>query len=132
MRKEKTASRKRIVIAEKVKDKQTKRNGDSIFSYLRLPEGVETFKPKKEGVYRFNIIPYVAGSCNRDTKAGEIDYEYTFWIHNINDGENNRKVICPKKTAGKRCPVCEMIEKLSKNYTENAEEIKALKEQGVI
>ena len=53
--------------------------------------------------------------------------KFTFWIHRIGDGDNTRSVVCPKKTYGKPCPICEQVEKLSRNYAENEDEIKALK-----
>ena len=115
-------------LSQKVADKSANRShGSGDFSYLVLPENVKTFKPKKEGNYRFNIIPYVAGTNNRDSKEGELDYEFTFWIHRIENGDNTRSIVCPKKTYGKPCPICEQVEKLSRNYAENEEEIKALK-----
>ena len=111
-------------VAEKVANRQ---NGSKGFSYLLLPDNVEVFKPKKEGNVRFNIIPYVAGKNNRDADPGELDYEFTFWTHTIGEGDDRRTIVCPKKTYGKPCPICEEVERLSKNYVENQEEIKAIK-----
>lgn len=114
-------------LSQKVADKSANRNNDNSFGYLNLPEDAKIFKPKKEGNYRVNVVPYVAGKNNRDTEEGELDYEFTFWIHRIGDGDNNRNIVCPKKTYGKPCPICEQVEKLSRNYAENEDEIKALK-----
>ena len=111
-------------VAEKVANRQ---NGSKGFSYLMLPDNIEVFKPKKEGNVRFNIIPYVAGKNNRDADPGELDYEFTFWTHTIGEGDDRRTIVCPKKTYGKPCPICEEVERLSKNYVENQEEIKAIK-----
>ena len=111
-------------VAERVSNRQ---NGSRGFSYLMLPEGVEVFKPKKEGNVRFNIIPYIAGKHNRDAEAGELDYEFTFWIHTVGDGDDRKSIVCPKKTYGRPCPICEEVERLSKNYVENQDEIKAIK-----
>ena len=111
-------------IADRVANRQSGNRGSS---YLLLPEGVEIFKPKKEGKYRFNIIPYVAGKKNRDTEAGELDYEFTFWIHTVGEGDDRKSIVCPKKTYGRPCPICEEVERLSKNYVENQDEIKAMK-----
>lgn len=115
-------------LSQKVADKSSNRNNENSFSYLMLPDHAKPFKVKKEGNYRVNIIPYIAGKNNRDTDPGELDYEFTFWIHRISDGDNNNKnIVCPKKTYGKPCPICEQVEKLSRNYAENEDEIKALK-----
>lgn len=111
-------------VAERVANRQ---NGSKGFSYLMLPDNVEVFKPKKEGNVRFNIIPYVAGKNNRDADPGELDFEFTFWTHTIGEGDDRRTIVCPKKTYGKPCPICEEVERLSKNYVENQEEIKAIK-----
>lgn len=111
-------------VAERVANRQ---NGSKGFSYLMLPDNVEVFKPKKEGNVRFNIIPYVAGKNNRDADPGELDFEFTFWTHTIGEGDDRRTIVCPKKTYGKPCPICEDVERLSKNYVENQEEIKAIK-----
>jgi len=121
-------NKKRRSLGEKVSAKVASRQGGGNFSsYLLLPDGVELFKPKKEGNYRFNIIPYVAGKNNRDTEPGELDYEFTFWVHRVGEGDEQKTIICPKKTYGKRCPICEQVERLSKNYIENEDEIKAIK-----
>lgn len=126
MRNDRKATRRSL--SEKVAAKAANRqNGRNRSSYLLLPDGVDVFKPKKEGNYRFNIIPYIAGKKNRDTEPGELDYEFTFFVHRVGDGDDSRTIVCPKKTYGKPCPICEMVERLSKNYVENEDEIKALK-----
>lgn len=125
MRKERKAHRS---LSDKVAAKAANRqNGRNHSSYLLLPDGVEMFRPRKEGNYRFNIVPYVAGKNNRDTEQGELDYEFTFYVHKIGDGDDQRTIVCPKKTYGKPCPVCEQVERLSKNYVENEDEIKSMK-----
>ena len=126
MRSERKPARRSLSekVAAKAANHQSGRNRSS---YLLLPDGVETFKPKKEGTYRFNIVPYVAGKNNRDSEPGELDYEFTFFIHKVGEGDDQRTIVCPKKTYGKPCPICEQVERLSKDYVENEDEIKALK-----
>ena len=94
-------------------------------SFLALPEGVGFFALKSTKTARVDIIPYVVGKGNPRADKGVDYWERTFYIHR-NVGPNNDWVICPARTAKKKCPVCEFVNKLREDEDENETLIKAL------
>jgi hypothetical protein len=73
---------------------------------LKLPEDVGFFKPKKEGTYRLEIIPYEVGKGNPYADEGAYHYERTYYAHR-GIGANSDSYVCLAKTYGEKCPVCE-------------------------
>ncbi len=94
---------------------------------LKLPEGVKFFNVKKEGVYRLDIIPYIVpeGAKNPCAQTGDEYFERTFWQHR-GIGADNATVICPRKTLGKPCPICEYRAELAKQEDSDEDLIKSL------
>lgn len=80
-------------------------------THWKLPEGVESFRFKKEGTYKVNIIPYVVGDKNPHADEGIIHYEITMHVHN-DVGPERKKYICRQKQIGEKCPICDHIAKL--------------------
>lgn len=82
---------------------------------VRLPDGVNFWQIKKEGVYRIDIIPYEVpeGANNPYAEPGTLHFERTYWTHR-NVGPDNSVVVCPKKSLGKPCPICEYRAKIAK------------------
>ena len=118
-------AKERVSLRDKAKAKSEKM-GNRSYGYLNLPDGASMFKIDTSGVKRFDIIPFIAGKNHPDTNPGDYDYEMKFFTHN-NIGESGRdKVVCPKMTWGRPCPICEYIKSLSKDYKENKDEIKTL------
>lgn len=73
---------------------------------LLLPDGVEQYKPQK-GSNMFDIIPYeVSIDGHPQAKKGKLWYERTYFAHR-NIGPENKMVVCPQRTFGDPCPVCE-------------------------
>jgi len=77
---------------------------------LNIPEGAELFKLKSTKPVRIDILPYEVGSGNKYADEGMLYFERTYYVHR-NIGAENGWYVCPKKTAGKRCPICEFIAK---------------------
>lgn len=99
------------------------RNAD--YGYLKLPEGAKMLKLDKEGVKRLDIIPYdIKTDGNPSADIGDLYFERTFWIHKNQGPDENENFICPKKTAGLPCPVCDLYKKMSKDADADKEEIK--------
>ncbi len=71
-----------------------------------IPDGVNMFKLKSEGVKRIDVLPFTAGKGNPFAEEGEDYYERTFWIHR-GIGPNNDTYVCPRKTYGLPCPICD-------------------------
>ncbi len=90
-----------------------------------VPEGVEFFKFERKGSVRLDIIPFEAGEGNPYAAVGELYWERTYWVHR-GIGPNNDSYVCPAKTAGKRCPICEYRDKLQRDPDADEQEIKDL------
>lgn len=98
---------------------------DSGSRYLRLPEGVNFFKVDKAGIRLIDVMPYIMKTDGRYADKGEPYWEKTFWTHR-NVGPNGDMVICPNKTAGKKCPICEHRAAMTNNADADEDELKAL------
>lgn len=81
---------------------------------LVLPEGFKLWKIDKAGVKRIDILPFRVGVGNPYADQGELHFERTYWVHR-GIGPNNGTYVCPLKTAGKKCPVCEYVAKLKQD-----------------
>jgi len=93
--------------------------------YLKMPKGVKPFKVDKEGVYRLDFIPFVALKGNPHADAGQLHYERTIFVHR-DIGPNNDTMVCPNRTFGLPCPVCEFQKKLKSDDGADEKLIKAL------
>ena len=98
-----------------------------------LPEGderTELFQPKT-GNYRLDIIPFNAGDSSKFAKElvyadeGEPYFERTFWMHR-KIGAEEHSYVCPRKTCGKPCPICEARAKEAEKEDGDEDTIKAL------
>lgn len=73
---------------------------------------IEWIKPELGKEYFWDIMPYVVSSPNHPEyetlkKDGLLeDYSLNLWVHR-KVGPTEQQVVCPKKTYGKRCPICE-------------------------
>ncbi|HUU41398.1 MAG TPA: hypothetical protein VMW42_10695, partial [Desulfatiglandales bacterium] len=95
-------------------------------SFLSLPEGMEQFKIKAASeAIKIDIIPYDVGKDNPKADKGSLYWERTFYIHR-GIGPNQEWVICPARTSGKACPICEYASKLQKDPEADPAVIKAL------
>ncbi len=70
-----------------------------------IPDGVGLARVDKEGPRRFDVLSYRAGKGNPNAEPGELHCERSYWVHYI--GPDNRRYVCPLKTVGRRCPICE-------------------------
>ena len=97
---------------------------------VKLPDGVDSFRPKKAGSYRLEIVPYEVptnpvGGQNPNAEPGELWYERTFFVHR-GIGVDENSYVCPSKTAGKTCPICEYRRELMRSKDGDEDMIKAL------
>ena len=93
------------------RDSTHRAGGD--WTTISIPEGVEIWQPK-EGSQRIDVVPYEVADGNPYADKGEWYYERTFWTHR-GVGPNNETYVCPAKTVGKPCPVCEHRSRLVKD-----------------
>jgi hypothetical protein len=121
---------------KKLREK-TKRQADTFGDYdFDIPylntEGIILYRPpepepgKKRTIASLDFLMYeVTQNHNPMEDPGEIWYERTFYVH-TNVGPDEIKVICPKRTFNKRCPICEYQASLKKKKGDHKEEIKSL------
>jgi hypothetical protein len=96
--------------------------------YLRLPDGVQLFKPKT-GVMLLDILPFVAGDGNPWAEAGNLHWERTYNIHR-GIGANNDSFLCPRMTSKSPCPICEHRLKLMKSEDGDEDTEQMVKDMG--
>ena len=71
----------------------------------------------KLGKMKFNILPFQIKSPNHPEvakgtlKVGDWDYVLDIWAHQYL-GPDKVTLLCPKKTYGKPCPICEEVSRL--------------------
>lgn len=116
----------------KLSAKKWAETADSGFTptVVKLPEGVSFFGPKKAGTFRLEIIPYEVpanpkGGQNPNAQPGELHYERTYFSHR-GIGADERTYVCPAKTAGRSCPICEHRKELMRDRDADEDLIKAL------
>jgi hypothetical protein len=97
--------------------------------WLKLPKGIESYRPEKAGALRLDVVPYEVKSPSHPDRVEPqtLWYKYPFAVH-YGVGVGNESVACPI-SVGKRCPLCERRAKLAKNWDENKEAVKALTPQ---
>lgn len=116
MASKKTKREKRKFRFDKKKAHQSQERGKSSTgrdgsSYVKLPEGVEWFKPEyKEGkttaIYYLNVIPFVACKYNQEAEEGELWFRSKFRLGRV--GAEMERVVSPS-TFGERCPMSELF-----------------------
>jgi len=123
--------------------RETKDDGVFGFSsYFTVPEGVDIWYPKYPSKvndseqFQFDIVPFVAGDNYptrigkgpSNVKAGHMVYVLDVWIHK-NVGPENLQTVCPLKTYGLRCPICEHGQDLLADEDDKGERKKIVKEK---
>jgi len=92
------------------RERADKQNAGFTSSYLKIPEGMQMFKPKAQ-TFLLDIMPYIAGEGNEFAQPGAIHWERTYYAHK-RVGANGDAYLCPRRNANKKCPICEYRSKL--------------------
>ena len=108
-RKKKREERRRA--GSKRRDAQHRTGGD--WTTMNIPEGVDIFTPKEKS-FRLDIVPFKVGQGNPYAESGEWYYERTFFVHRGIGPEGN-SYVCPAKTSGGKCPICEERAQLARD-----------------
>jgi hypothetical protein len=103
------------------RDRAEKHTSGFSSTYLKLPNGVQSFKPKP-GVMLLDIIPFVAGKGNPWAEPGNLHWERTIFVHR-GIGANGDTFLCPRKISNSPCPICEHRARLMKDADEDKEEL---------
>lgn len=94
-------------------------------STIKKPDGLTFFK-KKEGIRKINLVEFKVGKGNPFADEGSFHYERTFYVHYIPFAGGTVGRVCARKTAGKKCFVCDHIAKLQKDEDQDEKLIKDL------
>jgi hypothetical protein len=124
MTKRNEREQRRSKYASAGKRAELKRSGES--TACVVPDGMKLFGIKKDGMYRLDILPYVAGPGNAWAEPGQLYYERTFYTHRA-VGPSEETVVCPAKTWNQRCPICEFAARLRHNPNHDKELYKNLR-----
>jgi hypothetical protein len=92
------------------RERAEKQNSGFTSSYLKIPDGMQMFKPKAQ-TFLLDIMPYIAGEGNEFAQPGAIHWERTYYAHK-RVGANGDAYLCPRRNANKKCPICEHRSKL--------------------
>ncbi len=89
-------------------------------------EEVKFFKPKK-GKNKIDILPYTVKTKHhpQGVEAGFEDYVLDIFVH-TKVGPKEGSYICPKRTFGKPCPICEEHDHLKKEGETDDDELRDL------
>ena len=126
VKKPRRSKTKRTSMRDKVKNRAQERESTGGGGWLNIESDVEFFNPKK-GRNIFDILPYEVTVDNHpEVAAGELWYQRTVWVH-YGIGAEEKSYVCPLKTIGKKCPICEHRAALMKDPDADDDMIKELK-----
>ena len=108
----------------------TKRSYDSKDSF---GGGISYLKPGtkvkqwmcNDGEHLLDVIPYMAGTNDPNTREGEPQYVLDIWVHR-GVGALDQSFVCPSKNFKQRCPICEKQLQMRKSGDFTDDEVKAL------
>lgn len=114
-------------IQDNVENKGKSGNGKFYLNFEPFGK-IELYKPEKDEYNLIDIIPYIVSTKNhpQGIAKGDPDYILDIWVHQ-GVGPNDDAYICPQRTFGQPCPICEDREQRIKNGAEwNDDEVKQL------
>jgi hypothetical protein len=100
-----TAREKRLAAFKARQKKTEKYEGKALFEWLK-PGDYSVWDWREAQKHMFDIVPYIAGNYNPHFDKGDEAYVVEIFIHK-QVGGGDTSYICPKKTWGKPCPICE-------------------------
>jgi len=105
--------------------KKSQQQAEGGMGVIRGDADVTIWRPG-DGSHIIDIIPYEVGKYNVDgDEPGEVHYTFRYFLHR-NVGPGNKLVICPLKTWGKDCPICEERQRLIDNGSDWEKMVKPL------
>jgi hypothetical protein len=113
MSKRKRKNKNRNSSAANARRRAAEHRSDGAPTTLKLPPDVEFLKLKTNKPMKVDILNYLVGKGNPWADEDSLHYERTYFQHK-NIGVENKKYICPLKTAKKPCPICEYRSRLMK------------------
>jgi len=119
--------------ARKRAEEHKEGGGKNFIRSTSVPEGIKYIKVKDDESNRFAILGYdVEVDHNPFADKDSFHFERTYYVHTIpdpmSDKDRSSKIVCPSKTFGKPCPICEYLETLDWNDEDGDQKImKAMK-----
>lgn len=108
----KSKREKRKIRYSSTKERLDKHDAGFMPKTFKLPKGVQFFKFRKAGLYKLDIIPFVAGENNPYAEPGDIHWERTYWGHKLGRDMH----LCPRKSKNKnKCAGCDEEAKMGQD-----------------
>lgn len=99
------------------KSREQHSGGKGEWDAIRVPEGLEVFKPEKKKTYHIDLIPTVVGEHNKGAREGYEWWELTYYCYN-RLGIDEKSFISLKGMLGKPDPVAEHFAALRSSNAE--------------
>lgn len=111
-KKKKTSSIRRKLQGKKLKERVEKgrRNATGKQNSIIKVDNIPLWRPK-DGEHIVDILPYLAGSNDKDTTKGHPTYTFEYLVHR-NVGPSNTMILCLTEMYDKPCPICEHRQKI--------------------
>jgi len=103
------------------RERAEKQNTGFTSTYLKIPEGMQMFKPKAQ-TFLLDIMPFTAGKGNESAQPGATHWERTYYSHN-RVGANGDAYLCPRRNSNKKCPICEYRSRLQSKGDDGDEKL---------
>ncbi len=98
---------------------------------IKLPDGIKFFSIKSAKPFKIDILPYLVERGRKEkggnpfSDSGYLHYERTYFAHR-GVGIGQSSYVCPRKTFGKKCPICEDIARMRRDPKADGELLKSL------
>jgi hypothetical protein len=92
---------------------QQHQSGGGDWDCLRIPEGIEVFKPEADKTYHIDVLPYLVGKHNKNADPGDDYFELSYPCYN-SLGMEDKRFIAIGNLLGVRDPVKEHFAALKK------------------
>lgn len=93
-------------------------SGGGEWDCIRLPEGLEVFKPEKDETYHIDVIPYIVGKYNKASAPGKEYFELTYPVYR-GLGVDEKKYIAIGDLLNAKDPVAEHFARLKKDNSKD-------------
>jgi hypothetical protein len=112
-------------LIKRTKDSNERKDGDTSLRYFNPDIEIPTWQSRvtKDDPHLIDIIPFLAGENfpqvdkRNPIKKGDYVYFLEVYIHQ-NIGPGKEWIVCPARNYGKPCPICEEIDRRSKEGQE--------------
>src|SRR3990170_10002 len=112
-------------LAKKTQESYEKRDDSGQFKNIFKDEYVSKLWKCGEGEHLIDIIPFLAGDHDPNTKPGEPNYVLILMVH-YQVGANQNAYVCPARNYNKSCPICEYREEVRRQEDYDEDLVKEL------